>query len=157
LLIDPLEGKGQMLERMNLLGALVAHVIYVSSIITFLSRLLWGVKPGHWIGFPLLLMVFPLAYLLLTAPQLQRSSLYYIQVGLMLAWIVLLFLVDYVFKFDFRQVQWMVISYVVFFFAGAGGMIGVTALAGRGWTISAVVFFLLTTVLAFIQRSLTGF
>jgi hypothetical protein len=146
-----------MLERMNFIGALVAHVIYVSSIITFLSRLFWEIKPGHWIGVPLLLMVFPLAYLLVTAPGLQRSSLYYVQVGLMLAWIVLLFLVDYVFKFDFRQVQWMVIGYVVFFFAGAGGMIGVASLAGCGWTISAVVLFLLTAVLAFIQRSVTGF
>lgn len=146
-----------MLERMNLLGALVAHVIYISSIITFLSRLFGGVKPGHWIGIPLLLMVFPLAYLLVTAPQFQRSSLYYIQAGLMLAWIVLLFLVDYVFKFEFRQIQWMVISFVVFFFAGSGGMIGVAALAGRGWTISAVVFFFITAVLAFVQRSVTGF
>jgi len=101
-------------------------------------------------------MVFPLGYLLLKAPEFQRSSLYYIQIGLMLLWLLLLFIVDYVFKVDFRQTQWMVISYVVLYFAGMGGMIGVAAQAGRGWTISAIILFLIAGVLAFVQRAITG-
>jgi len=101
-------------------------------------------------------MVFPLGYLLLKAPEFQRSSLYYIQIGLMLLWLLLLFIVDYVFKVDFRQTQWMVISYVVLYFAGMGGMIGVAAQAGRGWTISAIMLFLIAGVLAFVQRAITG-
>ena len=52
------------IRKLDLLGAIVAHIIYVSSIITFMSRLLFGVQPGHWIGMPILLMAFPLAYLL---------------------------------------------------------------------------------------------
>ena len=101
-------------------------------------------------------MVFPLGYLLLKAPQFKRPSLYYIQIGLMLLWLLLLFMVDYVFKVDFRQTQWMVISYVVLYFAGMGGMIGVAAQAGRGWTISAIMLFLIAGVLAFVQRAITG-
>jgi len=65
-----------MLEKMNLLGAIVALIIYISSILTFISRLLFRIQPGHWIGYPLLLMAFPLGYLLLKAPQLQRPMLY---------------------------------------------------------------------------------
>ncbi|MGD1993843.1 MAG: hypothetical protein PVI59_11680 [Anaerolineae bacterium] len=99
-----------MTEKLDILGAIVAHVIYVSSIVTFTSRLLFGVRPGHWIGIPILLMAFPLAYLLLKAPALDRPFLYYIQVGLMLASIITIFLTDYVFKINFRQTQWMVIS-----------------------------------------------
>ncbi len=146
-----------MLEKTNQLGAVVAHVIYLSSIATFLARLLFGARPGHWIGYPLLLMAFPLGYLLLVAPRLERLPLYYLQVGLMLAWILVLFVVDYALKIDFRQTQWMVISFVVFYFAGIGGMIGVAAAAGREWTISAVILFFITAVLAFVQRSVTGF
>jgi hypothetical protein len=74
----------------------------------------------------------------------------------MLVWLIILFLVDYVFKYDFRQTQWMVISYVMLYFAGAGGMIGIAAQAGRGWTISAVILFFITAVLAFVQRAITG-
>ena len=74
----------------------------------------------------------------------------------MLFWLIVLFLVDYVFKYDFRQTQWMVISYVMLYFAGAGGMIGIAALAGRGWTISAVILFFITAILAFVQRAVTG-
>jgi hypothetical protein len=145
-----------MAQKLDLLGAIVAHVIYVSSIVTFMSRLLFGVQPGHWIGTPLLLMAFPLAYLLLKAPALDRPFLYYIQAGLMLVFIVVLFLTDYVFKIPFRQTQWMVISYVVLYFAGMGGMIGVASEAGQGWMISAVILFLIAGGLAFVQRAITG-
>jgi hypothetical protein len=64
--------------------------------------------------------------------------------------------VDYVLKYNFRQTLWMVISYVVLYFAGMGGMIGITAQAGRGWTISAVILFVIAAVLAFVQRAVTG-
>ena len=66
------------------------------------------------------------------------------------------FLLDYALKIEFRQTRWMVISYVVLYFAGTGGMLGVASNAGRGWTISAVILFLVTAVLAFVQRAATG-
>ena len=145
-----------MQEKLDVLGAVVAHVIFISSIITFTSRIIFELKPGHWVGTPILLMVFPLVYLLLRAPEFNRPFLYYVQIGIMLAWLIVLFLVDYVFRYDFRQTQWMVISYVVLYFAGAGGMIGVAALAGRTWMISAIVLFFITLILAFVMRAVTG-
>lgn len=99
-----------MLERLTLIGALTAHVIFISSIITFSSRLIFKIGPGYWVGIPLLLIVFPLGYLLISAPGADRPFLYYIQAGLMLLWIILLFFVDYVFKYDFRQTQWIIIT-----------------------------------------------
>lgn len=143
-----------MHEKLNLIGALAAHVIFVSSIITFSFRKIFKLAPGNWVGIPILLMVFPLAYLLVTAPGEGRPFLYYIQVGLMLLWLILLFLVDYVLHYDFRQTQWMVIAYVVIYFAGMGGMIGVASLAGRAWTVSSIVFFVIAAILAFAQRAL---
>ena len=50
----------------------------------------------------------------------------------------------------------MVIGYVVLFFAGSGGMLGVAANAGRGWTILTVILFFVMAALAFIQRAVTG-
>ena len=113
-------------------------------------------RSGHWIGTPILLMFFSLAYLLVKAQGSDRSFLYYIQISLMLIWLIVLFLVDYVYKYDFRQFQWMVISYVMLAFAGMGGMIGVASLAGREWTISSVILFLIVAILAFVQRAVTG-
>ena len=146
-----------MNKRIAVFGAIVAHIIFISSIVTFLSRLFFGIQPGHWIGFPLLLMAFPLIYLLLKGSEQNQPVLYYIQVGLMLFFIIVLFLVDYVFKLDFRNTQWMVISFVVLYFAGMGGMIGVASKAGRGWMISAIILFFAAGILAFVQRSITGF
>jgi len=145
-----------MKEKLDLLGAIVAHVIFISSIITFSARMIFKLGPGHWVGIPILLMAFPLVYLLLMAPRYHRPFLYYLQAALMLVWLITLFLVDYLYKFDFRQTQWMVISYVMLYFAGAGGMIGIASLAGRGWTVSAIILFLIAAVLAFVQRAVTG-
>ena len=145
-----------MQEKLDVLGAIVAHVIFISSIITFASRIIFGLKPGHWVGTPILLMIFPLVHLLLRAPEFDRPFLYYVQISIMLIFLILLFVVDYVLKYDFRQTQWMVISYVVLYFAGAGGMIGVAALAGRTWMISAVILFFITLILAFVMRAVTG-
>jgi hypothetical protein len=145
-----------MVERLNLIGAITATVIFASSIITFSSRMIFGLGPGHWVGTPILLMAFPLGYLLITAPGENRPFIYYLQAAIMLLWIITLFLVDYIFKYDFRQTQWMVISYVIFYFAGAGGMIGIASLAGRGWTISSIVLFFIALILAFVQRAVTG-
>ena len=145
-----------MQEELDVLGAVVAHVIFISSIITFASRIIFGLKPGHWVGTPILLMIFPLGYLLLRAPEFNRPFLYYVQIGIMLVFLILLFVVDYVLKYDFRQTQWMVISFVVLAYAGMGGMIGIAALAGRGWTISAIILFLIAAVLGFVQRAVTG-
>jgi len=145
-----------MQEKLDVLGAVVAHVIFISSIITFTSRIIFGLKPGHWVGTPILIMIFPLVYLLLRAPEFNRPFLYYIQIGIMLVFLILLFVVDYVLRYDFRQTQWIVISYVVLYFAGAGGMIGIAALAGRTWMISAVILFFITIILAFVMRAVTG-
>jgi hypothetical protein len=143
-------------RRLDLLGAIVAHVIFVSSIVTFLVRMIFGVGSGHWIGIPILLMAFPLAYLLVTARELHRPVLYWIQIGTMLAWLIVLFLVDYVVGYDFRQTQWMVIGYVVLYFAGMGGMVGVASLAGKRWMVSAITLFFVAGILAFVQRAVTG-
>jgi len=143
-------------RRLDLLGAIVAHVIFVSSIVTFLVRMIFGVGSGHWIGIPILLMAFPLAYLLVTARELHRPVLYWIQIGTMLAWLIVLLFVDYVVGYDFRQTQWMVIGYVVLYFAGMGGMVGVASLAGKRWMVSAITLFFVAGILAFVQRAVTG-
>jgi hypothetical protein len=35
-------------------------------------------------------------------------------------------------------------------------MLGVAANAGRGWSISAIILFLIMAILAFVQRAVTG-
>jgi hypothetical protein len=97
-----------------------------------------------------------LAYLLLRAPEFKRPWLYYVQISAMLVWLAVLFVLDYVLRYDFRQTPWMVISFVVLYFAGLGGMLGIASLAGRRWMLSAIVLFLAAGVLAFVQRAVTG-
>lgn len=145
-----------MLERMNLLGATVTLIIYFSCILVFISRLVSRPQYGHGLGYVQLVMALPLVYLILKAPQLERPALYYIQIFLMLLFLLVELLLDYILKIDFRQVRWMVISYVTLFFAATGGMLGVVALCGRVWTISGIILFLIMAILTFVQRAVAG-
>jgi hypothetical protein len=145
-----------MLKTINALGAFVAIAFFVSAILVFIVRLLGMPQYEHRLGYFEFLLAIPMIFLLLKAPQLKRPALYYIQIGCMLAWLVTEALLDYIFKVDFRNVTWMVISYVVLFFAGTGGMLGVAANAGRRWSIPAIILFLIMAILAFVQRSVTG-
>lgn len=145
-----------MYEKMNLVGAMVAIAFFVSAILVFLFRLLGRPQYGHLMGYFEFILIIPLAYLLLTAPHLHRPVLYFIQIGCMLAWLIVEALLDYVLKIDFRNERWMVISYVMLFFAGTGGMLGVATNAGRSWSIASIILFLVMAVLTFVQRAVTG-
>jgi hypothetical protein len=145
-----------MLEKTNLLGAIVAVLLYVSAIMVFIFRMLKKPDISHGFGIFEFFLLVPLVYLLLTAPQFDRPALYYIQVGLMITWLILELFIDYILKIDFRQIRWAVIGYVMLFFAGTGGMLGVASLAGQGWMIVASILFLIMAILAFVQRAVTG-
>lgn len=145
-----------MLEKTDLLGAITAIAFFVSAILVFAFRLLGKPHYGHWIGYFEFLLAIPLIFLLVTAPQLERPTLYYIQIACILTWLALEAFLDYILKIDFHQVRWMVISYVVLFFAGSGGLLGVATNAGQSWNIAAIVLFLVMTVLTFVQRAVTG-
>jgi hypothetical protein len=142
--------------RIDLIGAWVAHIIFLLTIAVFLFRLAGHHRWEYWTGAVLLLTAIPLVYLLVRAPEIGRPRLYYVQIGAMLLYLIAELSVDYVAKIEFRQTRWMVIAYVTLFFAGTGGMIGVASHAGRPYTISSVVLFLVMTILAFVQRALTG-
>ncbi len=145
-----------MLEIMNLTGALTAVAFFISAILVFTFRLLGKPAYGHWMGYFEFLLSIPLIILLVTGPQLNRPALYYIQIGCMLAWLLVEALLDYILKVDFRHTRWLVILYVMLFFAGSGGLLGVATLAGSAWSMMAIALFLIMAVLTFVQRAVTG-
>lgn len=144
------------MEKTNLIGAVTAIAFFVSASLVFVFRLLGRPRYGYWLGIFELLLAIPLLYLLLKAPSEGRPTLYYIQIGAILLWLVVELFLDYILMIDFRQVRWMVITYVMLFFAGAGGLLGIASNAGKPWSIIGIVLFLVMAVLTFVQRKVTG-
>jgi len=144
-----------MLEKADLIGAILAITIYTIIIIIFISRLMKRSNIEYGLGLILLITIIPLFYLLIKAPSLERPPLYTIQIILMLLFLIMEALLDYILKINFREVRWMVIAYIVLFFGATGGMIGVASHAGRGWTLASIILFLVMACLAFIQRAIT--
>jgi hypothetical protein len=145
-----------MNKNLNLLGAVTAVLFYLSAILVFSFRLAGKPRAEFWLGIFELCLAVPLVYLLINAPALHRPVLYYVQICCMLLWLIVELLLDYILKYDFRQVRWIVISYVMLFFAGSGGLLGIATHAGRGWSIASIVLFLIMTVLTFVQRAISG-
>ena len=144
------------LHRANLMGAVLAVIILSLCILIFMFRLAGSHRLESWLGFLLILTCLPLLFLFIKALSFHRSSLYFIQIGIMIAFLILELFLDYIFKTEFRKVTWMLVPYLVLFFGGTGGMIGVASLAGRIWTLSAAILFLVMTVLSLVQRTVTG-
>lgn len=144
------------MDSLSLLGAITAIWIYSFSILVFFARLAARPRLEKLAGILLFISAAPLVYLLTTAGQYNRPPLYFIQIILMLIWILLAILLDYIYKVDFRKNFRWVIVYVTLFFAGTGGMLGVAALAGRDWMTASLILYLVMAALTFYQRAKTG-
>jgi len=144
------------INKANYFGTYIALTIIITGNLIFLFRLLGNSKIEYWLGILFLLTFIPIVILLLNANELQRPKIYYIQLGLMMAFIVVEFLLDYLFKVNFRNTRWMVITYATLFFAATGGMIGIASLSGKIYSVVAIILFLILIFLAFFQRVKTG-
>jgi len=144
------------IDKLNLLGAYTAIFILSISSLIFICRLLNQQTTEYWLGVGFILTFVPLIYLIITASQLERPALYYVQLGIMICFLIVELLLDYILKVDFRNTKWMTITYVMLFFAGTGGMIGIASQAGKSWTVISIILFLIMTALAFFQRARTG-
>lgn len=144
------------INKLNILGASISVFFMTICSLIFIFRLFRQQTVEYWLGIAFLLTAIPLIYLLYTANQLQRPTIYYIQLGIMIVFIIIELLLDYIFKIDFRNIKWMTITYVIFFFTAAGGMIGIASQAGKIWTITAIILFWVMTILSFVQHAKTG-
>lgn len=145
-----------MIEKINLLGALVAIIFYTIAIAIFTLRIFGRPQYGYYLGYFLLMLIIPLFYLLVKAPDFKRPFVYYIQVIVIIAWLIIELILDYLLKINFRQIRWMAISYVILFFTASGAMMGIASLAGKKLTLLAIILFWIMSILAFLQRYLTG-
>ena len=144
------------LHRVNRVGGVVSLIALALCILIFVFRLGGFPEIESYLGVLFLVCGIPFLYMLLLARTHQRPTIFYIQISAILLFILVELSLDYLFKIDFRNITWMTITYVIFFFAGTGGLIGIASLAGKRWGTAAIVLFLVMTFLAFWQRAKTG-
>jgi hypothetical protein len=140
----------------NLVGAITANVYMLLIVAMFTARIMGWLEIGSWIGIASSLVLIPLIYLFVVGLKAHRRIIYFVWLGLMILFALFELIVDDILKVDFRNVQWAVIPYVMFFFAATGGMIGVAMQAGKPWARLTCAIFLIMAVLAFVQRGVTG-
>ena len=145
-----------MARNANLVGAITANVYMLLIIAVFVSRILGWFEIERWVGFASSLIIVPLVYLFVVGLGTGRRKIYFVWLALMVLFALFELVVDQILSIDLRSTQWTVVPYVMFFFAATGGMIGVASQAGKAWAITTVIIFLITAILAFVQRGITG-
>jgi|WetSurMetagenome_2_1015567.scaffolds.fasta_scaffold79433_5 hypothetical protein len=148
--------KGRSKPVADLVGAITANVYMLLIIAVFIARILGLLEISRWIGFTSSLIIFPLLYLFVVGLKTSRRKIYFVWLGLMVLFVLFELVVDQILRIDIRSAQWTVVPYVMFFFAATGGMIGVAAQAGKAWSISTSLVFIVMAILAFVQRGITG-
>lgn len=142
--------------RINLLGSLIANINNILLIFLFLARIYKYPGIEYWLGIIFMLSIVPLIYMLIKAIDSKRAKLYLVQLSLMIVFIIVEFLLDYILTADFRQDQNYVIPFLVLFYASLGGMIGIASHSGKQWTIITVITFLLMTAASLIMHFQTN-
>ena len=137
-------------------GAVISLTIYSCAIMVFIARLLRAPRLESWAGLLRISTAVPLAMLIAVAPRASRPLIYYVQLSLMVGYLLTTLIVDHILFLEFRTNLRYVIAYVMLFFGASGGMLGVASLAGQRWLIAALVLFFIMAVLAFVQRAVTG-
>ena len=148
--------KAVNLRLANLVGAIAANVYILLIIAVFISRILGWIKVEHWVGFASSLIIVPLFYLFVVGLRTGRRKMYFAWLALMVLFALFELVVDQILRIDLRSAKWTVVPYVMFFFAATGGMVGVASQAGKAWTITSVIIFLIMAIMAFVQRGITG-
>ena len=144
------------LLRTNRIGGVTSLAALALCTLVFVFRLGGFPEIEHLLGILFVLTGVPFLYLLFLAKTHKRPVIFYIQILAILLFILIELSLDYLFDITFRSITWMTILYVMFFFAGTGGLIGIAYLAGKTWGRIALVLFLIMTFLAFWQRAKTG-
>lgn len=114
-------------------------------------------KLDYYLGFILIISILPFSFMLYQGFINHNSPLYLLQLSLIVLFIILEFILDYYLKIDFRSNKPILITYVTLFFASTGGLIGIAGYAGKSFTITTVILFIIMTFLSFYQRFKTGY
>jgi hypothetical protein len=141
--------------QVDLVGAITTNVYMLLIIAMFAARISGQSTVGRWIGITSTLVIFPLIYLFI-AGRSDKPVIYFVWLGLMIAFALFELVADQILKIDLRSSLRTIVPYVMFFFAATGGMIGVAGQAGKAWTIGTSIVFLVMAVMAFVQRKVTG-
>jgi len=143
-------------EIINLSGSVIANINNILLIFLFLARIYKYPKIEYWLGVIFMLSIVPLTYMLIKAIESKRAIIYFVQLSLMIGFIFVEFLLDYLLKLNFRQNQNYVIPFLILFYASLGGMIGIASHSGKQWTVITVITFLLMVTVSLIMHFKTN-
>ncbi|MCF8261875.1 MAG: hypothetical protein K9J12_13935 [Melioribacteraceae bacterium] len=146
----------ETVNHFDFLGAIVAIINNLLLIGIFIARIYKKERIEYWLGLIFILTIIPLLIMFINALAANRPFLYFLQLGLIIVFVILELLLDYILKIDFRHDFKIVIPYLILFYASFGGMIGIATYAGKLWSVLAIIGFLVMTAISLLMHFKTN-
>jgi hypothetical protein len=143
----------RLIGQFNKIEAGTALAFFCLTILVFTAKLTGWLHIYYYSAIAEFCLIIPLVFLVITGSRQNRPIVYYIQIELMLAWLVLELILNYILKIELRQLGWAVIGYVILFFAGSIGMISICFHTGKKWGIASVILFSTMFILVLFQQN----
>ena len=144
-------GENSFNYDLNVFDALTTQAIYFLSILLVAARIARRENLAQWLGVPLLLTSIPLAILLIQGVRQEKPWLYMLAIILMLFWLAVKLVLDYLIRVDFRRIPWASVLYLLLFLIATGGMNFVAFQAGIFWFILSISFYAILVILIFVR------
>jgi len=146
----------ELREDINLLGSIIANINNLLMISLFITRICSYHRIEQIIGMVFIASILPIMWIYFQAIKMNRPFIYFLQLGLIICFIIVELILDYILKVEFRQNRGITIPYVALFYASFGGMIGIASHGGKYWMIITVITFLIMVAVSLIMHFRTG-
>ncbi len=142
-------------QKLDIVVVVIANLLNLILCLIFLNRALWAPEWEHWIGYGTIVMAFPLAAIAVVNLTGNRSWAFWVLPLVMVAYLVIEFILDYLLKFNFRQTAWLG-PYLLTYYLALFAMIGYAFLVGRPYGFVTLVTYFINLAATFYSYTRVG-
>jgi len=142
-------------QKIDLFVVTIANLLNLILSLIFLNRVFGRAAWEHWLGYGTLIMVFPLTLIAIMNLVGNRSWAFWILPLIMVAFLAIEFVLDYWFKFSFRQTAWLG-PYLLLYYLALFAMIGYAFLAGRSYGFITLITYFINLAATFFSYARVG-
>lgn len=142
-------------QKLDLLVVVIANVLNLILTLIFLNRVFGRAEWEPWLGYGTLVMAIPLAAIAIANLAGGRSWAFWLLPLVMVAYLVVEFLLDYLLKLDFRHTA-LLGPYLLIYYLGLFAMIGYAFMVGRSFGFITLVTYFINLAATFFSYARVG-
>jgi hypothetical protein len=144
-----------LFQKLDLVVVLIANLINLILCLIFLNRVFGRSEWEHWIGYGTVVMAIPLAVIAGVNLAGNRSWAFWVLPLVMVAFLIIEYILDYLLKFNFRKTAWLG-PYLLFYYMALFAMIGYAFLVGKSYGFVTLITYFINLATTFYSYARVG-